>query len=63
MDKVYNIDEIFGSENVKVQAKLSDNRCTGCYFLEKRPSFLLQASLYKHMCGEGTTIYIYKNKR
>lgn len=32
MDKVYNIDDIFGSENVKVQAKLSDNRCTGCYF-------------------------------
>ncbi len=32
MDKVYNIDEIFGSENVKVQAVLAHNGCSGCYF-------------------------------
>ena len=37
MDKVYNIEEIFGSENVKVQAKLSDNRCLSCYFWREDP--------------------------
>ena len=35
IDKVFNIDEIFGSENVKVQAKIADNGCTGCYFLKE----------------------------
>lgn len=29
---VYNIDEIFGSKNVKVQAIPAYNGCSGCYF-------------------------------
>lgn len=36
MDKVFSIDEIFGSENVKVQAIHAPNgkhrRCSGCFF-------------------------------
>ena len=33
MDKVYNIHEIFGSENVKVQAILTEHlKCSGCFF-------------------------------
>ena len=30
--KVFNIDEIFKEENVKVKAKIADNGCSGCYF-------------------------------
>ena len=30
--KVFTIDEIFGVNNVKIQAKIADNGCTGCYF-------------------------------
>ena len=37
MDKVYNIDEIFGSENVKVQAVLAHIGCSGCYFGRDNP--------------------------
>ena len=32
IDKVFNIDDIFKEENVKVKAKIADNRCLGCYF-------------------------------
>ena len=39
MDKVYNIDEIFGSKNVKVQALLVDKACIGCYFLRNSSCF------------------------
>ena len=52
MDKVYNIDEIFDSENVKVQAKLSDNTCTGCYFWRNtypycfKPEFIGSCAAY-----------------
>ena len=37
MDKVYNIDEIFGCKNVKVQAILAHNGCYGCYFGRDTP--------------------------
>ena len=30
--KVFNVDDLFGVENIKVKAKLADNRCLGCYF-------------------------------
>lgn len=35
---VYNIDEIFGCTNVKVQAVLAHCGCSGCYFGRDRPS-------------------------
>lgn len=34
---VYNIDDIFGSTNVKVQAILAHNGCSGCYFGRDSP--------------------------
>lgn len=34
---VYNIDDIFGSTNVKVQAILAHNGCSGCYFGRDNP--------------------------
>ena len=37
MDKEYNIDEIFGCKNVKVQAILAYNGCSGCYFGRDNP--------------------------
>ena len=37
MDKVYNIDDIFGSTNVKVQAVLAHCGCSGCYFGRDNP--------------------------
>ena len=30
--KVFNVDDLFGVENIKVKAKLADNGCSGCYF-------------------------------
>ena len=30
--KVFNVDDLFGVENIKVKAKLADNGCLGCYF-------------------------------
>ena len=58
MDKVYNIDELFGSENVKVQAKLSDNRCTGCYFWRNDPPFCFKPA-YISTCVEKGQRFIY----
>lgn len=58
MDKVYNIDEIFGSENVKVQAKLSDNRCVGCYFWRNNPPFCFKPA-YIGTCAEKGQRFIY----
>lgn len=58
MDKVYNIDEIFGSENVKVQAKLADNRCVGCYFWRNNPPFCFKPA-YIGTCAEKGQRFIY----
>ena len=30
--KVFNVDDLFGVENIKVKAKLADIGCLGCYF-------------------------------
>ena len=58
MDKVYNIDELFGSENVKVQAKLSDNRCVGCYFWRDGPPFCFKPA-YIGTCVDKGRQFIY----
>lgn len=58
MDKVYNIDEIFGSENVKVQAIPSDNRCVGCYFWREDPPFCYKPA-YISTCIENGRKNIY----
>lgn len=58
MDKVYNIDEIFGSENVKVQAKLADNRCVGCYFRRDNPPHCFKPA-YIGTCVDKGRRFIY----
>ena len=30
--KVFDVDDLFGVENIKVKAKLANNGCLGCYF-------------------------------
>lgn len=61
MDKVYNIDEIFGSTNVKVQAVLAYNRCSGCYFGRDNPPRCFKPE-FIGTCNENGQNYIYKNK-
>ena len=58
MDKVYNIEELFGSENVKVQAKLSDNRCVGCYFWRDDSPFCFKPA-FVGACRENGQRFIF----
>ena len=57
-DKVYNIDEIFGSTNVKVQAVLAHNGCSGCYFGRDNPPRCFKPA-YIGTCAENGRRFIY----
>ena len=53
MDKVYNIDEIFGSENVKVQAILTEHlKCSGCFFNKAKFPYCFRPA-YVDFCVEN----------
>lgn len=59
MDKVYNIDEIFGCKNVKVQAILAYNGCSGCYFGRDTPHPRCFKPAYIGTCVEKGQRFIY----
>ena len=50
--KVFNIDEIFKEENVKVKAKIADNGCLGCYFSKEVWPYCYKPS-YVGSCKEN----------
>lgn len=58
MDKVFNIDEIFGCTNVKVQAIPAYNRCSGCYFRRDSPPRCFKPA-YIGTCEEKGLRFIY----
>ena len=50
--KVFNIDEIFKEENVKVKAKIADNGCLCCYFSKEVWPYCYKPS-YVGSCKEN----------
>ena len=59
MDKVFIIDEIFGCTNVKVQAVLAYNGCSGCYFGRDRPSSRCFKPEFIGSCASNGYRYIF----
>ena len=58
--KVFNIDEIFKEENVKVKAKITDNGCLGCYFRKEFYPYYYKPS-YVGSCEENGINLIFVN--
>lgn len=56
---VYNIDEIFGFTNVKVQAIPAYNRCSGCYFRRDNPLPRCFKPAYIGSCEANGLRFIY----
>ena len=59
MDKVYNIDEIFGCTNVKVQAIPTEHLgCSGCFFDKTKFPYCFKPS-YIGSCEENGQNFIF----
>ena len=60
IDKVFNIDEIFKEENVKVKAKIADNGCSGCYFSKEVWPYCYKPSYVDNCEGNRINFNFYR---